>query len=178
MAATRRTSTFRGRDSPRTSTVPSWTAENLRLDVEAQVAQFVQEKSAAVRRLELPALIAGGPGERTCSVTKQNTFGELFWHGCTVNRDERAAGSAAELVDQGGNEFLARSGLPEDQHRDIRCRQQCGGLDGAGECGVTSDDTEPLEHLLRVLDVAVECRGSQPLSGADRREVRPRQVHL
>src|SRR5205085_12698630 len=120
-----------------------------------QFPQFVKEQRAPVGLLKLPAVIAGGPGERAFAVAEQDALGELFRHGGAVDGDEGCSRPGAELMDEGGDELLARPGFTQDQDRYVRGGAQAGGLQGPDQRRVTADDPLTLDHLLRVMHIVL-----------------------
>ena len=93
------------------------------LQVERHVTDLVKKQCAAIGLLE-PTTPGGlGAGERATLMAEQFTLEQVLGNRRGVDRDERtvAAGVAARavLVKCTRDEFLARTRLAGDQHRDI-----------------------------------------------------------
>ena len=73
-----RTSTFRVRSSPTRSSSPSWsTRSSLRLQLQGDLADLVEEEGAAVGQLEPAGPVAQGPGERAPGVAEELALVQL-----------------------------------------------------------------------------------------------------
>src|SRR5262249_50430962 len=91
-------------------------AQQLRLEVESQVADLVEKQRAARRELELAQLLLDRAGERAALVAEQRAFDELVRNRRHVDRDERRVAAARLLVQQARQQLLAGPALAEDQH--------------------------------------------------------------
>src|SRR5262249_61888432 len=91
-------------------------AQQLRLQIEAQVADLVEEQRAVRGQLELAELLTVRAGERAALVAEEGALRELARDRGEVDRDERRVGIGL-AVDQPGQQLLARAALAEDQHR-------------------------------------------------------------
>ena len=96
-------------------------AQELRLQLERNVADFVQEQRPAVRQLEAADLLRDGAGKRPLLVTEQLALQEAGGDGRAVQLDERARATPAQIVDRAGDQLFARARLPLNQDRRI-CR--------------------------------------------------------
>ena len=92
-------------------------AQQLGLQIEAQVADLVEEQRAAGRQLELAELLLVRAGERAALVAEQRAFDELVRNRRQVDGDERRVAAARLAVQQPREQLLAGSALAEDQHR-------------------------------------------------------------
>src|SRR5258705_2872856 len=81
-------------------------AENFRLRAQAHVADFVQEKRAAVRRLKFSGFIFAGSGETALDVAKKLGFDELFRNCRAIHFDEGAFAAKARGVQRARNELF------------------------------------------------------------------------
>src|SRR5690606_23770217 len=58
------------------------------LNIQRQIAYFIEEQRAAVGRADHSRRIGHGAGKRAFSVSEQVAFGKFLWHGCAVERHE------------------------------------------------------------------------------------------
>ncbi|OLB18888.1 MAG: hypothetical protein AUH12_01385 [Gemmatimonadetes bacterium 13_2_20CM_69_8] len=91
-------------------------AQQLRLGLEAQVADLVQEQRAAVGELEATHPPLGSARERTSLVAEHLRLDQVLRNGRAVDAHEALRRACALAVDRGGDELLARSRLAGDQH--------------------------------------------------------------
>src|SRR6266576_7058950 len=91
-------------------------AEQLRLNRLGHLHQLVEEQRPAVGRLEQTGLVAHGAGEGALAVPEHLGFEECFRERGAVDRDEGPAGTPAVLVNELGDELLARAALAGDEH--------------------------------------------------------------
>ena len=96
-------------------------AQDLGLRVGAHVSDLVQEDCSLVCQLELPFPLRDGIRESSLLVAEQLAFQEGLGDCGAVHLDERLCRPGPCLMDQGGNELLARAALPGDQDGS-RCR--------------------------------------------------------
>src|SRR5207244_1678565 len=89
----------------------------LRLHVEADVADFVQEQRAAVGQLEAADLIPNRPGERSLYVAEKLALQDAGGQGSTVHLDERPRGARTVFVNRLGEQSFAGAAFAADQHR-------------------------------------------------------------
>src|SRR5262249_24286320 len=73
--------------------------EELRLELERQLADLVEEERTSVGRLEGTDSIADGAGERAADVSEQLAFDQVRGDRGAVEDHERARGALALLVD-------------------------------------------------------------------------------
>ena len=81
-----------------------------------QLADFIQEQRAPIRRLEQPGAFGHRAGERAAGVAKELRLDELIGQGRAVDRAEAPVGPPAEPVDRAGHQFLSAPALPCHQH--------------------------------------------------------------
>ena len=91
-------------------------AQEFRLQLERNVADFVEEQRAAVRELEAADLLRDGARERAFLVSEQLALEQARRNRGAVQLDERPRSAAAQVVDGSGDELLARAGLSLDEH--------------------------------------------------------------
>jgi hypothetical protein len=93
--------------------------QQVRLDVQPDGADLVEEDRPLVGQLELPLLLPDGPGEGALLVSEQLTLDDIGRKSRTVQLYEGQFGSQAVVVDRVGRKFLPRTALPSDQDRGI-----------------------------------------------------------
>src|SRR5207244_62512 len=81
-------------------------AQQLRLDRQRQLADFVEKQGAAVRRLEHPGLGLDRTGERAADMAEQLALEQRVDDRRTVDRDERLAAPRPRVVERAGRELL------------------------------------------------------------------------
>src|SRR5262249_32725568 len=94
-------------------------SEELRLQCQIEVADFVDEKGPTVCLLEEPSSRSYSTRERSAFVTEQLGFDEVGRHGCAVEDHVGTGGSWTRLVDRFGEDLFARAGLPLDHDRNL-----------------------------------------------------------
>ena len=97
-------------------------AQQLRLQLRAEVAHLVEEQRAARGELELADLLPDGAGERALLVAEEDALHELTGDRRQVHGDERTVRPLRPAVDQPRQQFLARAALAEyeDGGREFR----------------------------------------------------------
>ena len=97
--------------------------EQLRLELERQRADLVEEERASVRQLEEPGLGRDGAGKGAALVAEQLALEQVGRDRRAVDLDERAAARASAAVVNGARkQLLAGTGLAADQDRDVAMR--------------------------------------------------------
>ena len=91
-------------------------AQELRLQLERELADLVEEERAAVGELEAPVRRCSRAGEGALLVAEELALDERRRERRAVDRDERPAAARARLVDRARDELLAGAGLAEEQH--------------------------------------------------------------
>ena len=95
-------------------------AQQLRLRLERQLADLVEEQRAAVGELEAAAALLDRAGEGALLVAEELALEQLARQRGAVELDERALAARALLVDRARDELLAGAGLALDQHGAVR----------------------------------------------------------
>ena len=120
VAATTRTSTrLRPRLADRQHLALFEKAQQLGLDVERQVADFVEEQRAADRRAEHAGLVGDRAGEAAAAMAEQLAVGELPRGARAVVGQEHAAMPRRAGVNGARDEILAGAALAGDQDRQV-----------------------------------------------------------
>jgi hypothetical protein len=85
-------------------------------------ADLIQEERPPASRLEQPRFVAHRTGKRTAHMSEQLRLQQRFGQRGAVDRDERASGSLALVMDQPNEEFLASAALAVNENRRVqRC---------------------------------------------------------
>src|SRR5215470_9556822 len=103
-------------------------AKELRLELQRQIADLVEEQRTPVRELEAADPSCDGTGERPALVAEELALEETGGDRGAVELDERLTAPGAERVGQAGDQLLSRSGLTPNEDRGVR---RCHGLDQA-----------------------------------------------
>src|SRR5260370_277702 len=96
--------------------------EELRLELERDLAYLVEEERAAVRHLEAPELLRDGAGERAAFVAEELALDEARRNGGAVDFDEGPLAAAAPVVNGACDQLLPRTRLAEDEDRRVGLR--------------------------------------------------------
>ena len=94
-------------------------AEELRLEVESELADFVEEERAVAGAANEAGVVAVGAGEGAAAVAEQLAFEQVARDGGAVEGDERFLGAVGEVVDGAGEDFLAGAALAGDEDVDF-----------------------------------------------------------
>ena len=119
-------------------------AQQLGLGDEGQVPDLVEEQRSVARQLEPSWLPVVRAGEGALFVAEDLGLEERVRQRGAVDRLQLRLRAPAQLVDHACDDFLARPGRPEDQHRDV-------GLGGR------ADPLEDDQHLLVAADHFAEA---------------------
>ncbi|EXI71617.1 MAG: hypothetical protein AW10_04272 [Candidatus Accumulibacter appositus] len=96
--------------------------QQLDLDRERDVAQFVEKQRAARRRLDQSGRACRRAGEGTALMAKQSALEQRFRQSRAINGNEGLFGAPAELMNGIGDQLLAGTRLPLQQHGCVRRR--------------------------------------------------------
>src|SRR5262245_49391884 len=128
-------------------------AQELGLQVERQIADFVKEDCAAVGQLEPSSAPPDRVGECSLLVTEEFALDQSRRDRAAIDLDERAVLAHAQVVNGAGEKLFAGSRLAEDEDRGA-----CGGdsldqVEGFLERGALADD---LSEIMVELDLLFE----------------------
>ncbi len=128
--------------------------EQLGLQSQRQIADFVQEERTLVGQFEQPrfALLAG-PGKGPALIAEELRLQQTFRQGRTIDGDERLFAPAAVHVDKPGHQPLARSRLSQNQ--DV----------GGVQTGQLEGHRQDLAHFLALRDNGLILERHQPQLG-------------
>ena len=126
-------------------------AQDLGLQRQRHVANFVEKQRPVVRQLEASGLARIRAGKRALFVAEQFGFEQSLGNGGAVDGDKRAVGSGAERVQCARVQLLAGAAFAEQQHGGIGC----GGTRQRGrhplERWIVADDRSGRPDARRVL---------------------------
>src|SRR5690606_29732570 len=88
----------------------------LRLRLELQVTDLVQEEGATVGQFEAPDPPVGGAGEGAPLMTEHLALDQVTWNRRTVDRHERSSIATTATMDCRGYQLLAGARFAQDQH--------------------------------------------------------------
>src|SRR5258705_2328911 len=115
-------------------------AQKLRLQLKRDVADFVQEKRAAISHFETPDLSRNGASEGTSLVTEQFAFEQAKGNCRTIDSYERLFAPQTSFVDRAGDKFLPGSCLTEDENRGISRRHNLDLVERSVEQSAATDN--------------------------------------
>ena len=101
-------------------------AEELRLEVESELADLVEEERAVAGGANEAGVVAVGAGEGAAAVAEQLAFEQVARDGGAVEGDEGFLGAVGEVVDRAGEDFLAGAALAGDEDVDFGPGDACG----------------------------------------------------
>ena len=132
-------------------------AQQLRLQIDRHLADFVEKDDAARGRAEHAQAASGRAGKRALLVTEQLAFGQGGGERGAVDGDERLVAARTEPMQQSGPDFFTGTGFAGDKN-------------GATDIGGALDMARNAADLgIRAQDPAVRLFGSQPQQGFNRR---------
>src|SRR5205823_5038897 len=119
-------------------------AEQLRLQIQPEVADFVEEQRAVARELELAELLPVRAGKRAALVPEQRALRQLARNRGEVDGDERRVRLAGFLVNQPREQLLAGAAFAENQYRGRQLRNLVHEVDDVARVLAGADDELPL----------------------------------
>ena len=133
-------------------------AQQLYLHVQRQVRDFVQEKRAALGRVDQSLLVRHGAREAALLVAEQFAFHQLGRDRAAVDRHERPVVPRPRVVDQPRDQFLAGARVARDVDRRLAARD-------------LGDHLPQLLHRLRLAQQPQARRHDDGLRGIEIRAV-------
>src|SRR5207249_7643936 len=128
-------------------------AQQLRLRRRAHLADLVEEERPLVRELELAELLRVRVGERALLVAEELALEQRLRDGGAVERDQRAVGARAPVVDRLGDQLLAGAALTGDEDRGAELRDGFDRLEDLLHLRRAADD---VADVVAVADLAAE----------------------
>src|SRR4029453_1913059 len=92
-------------------------AQQLHLQSERQVADFVEEKRPALRRLELADGLFRGARECALLVAEKLALEKSFRNSRAIDRDEAISLARRDIVQRASQQLLPRAGFADDHER-------------------------------------------------------------
>ena len=104
-------------------------AQQLRLQRQRHLGDFIEQQRAALRLLELAGMRGVRAGEGAALVAEQHGFEHVLGNRGAVDGDEGLRGARRAAMDEAREHFLAGAGLADDQHRAVAGRDAARELD-------------------------------------------------
>ena len=146
-------------------------AQQLGLQPDRHVGDFVEEQRALVCHLETADAVVAGVGEGPLDVAEQLALGDALGEAAGVHGDEGPRSALGQPVHPGGGHFLAGAVLAGDQDRRVRRRDPLDGLADLLHAARVADERRhraPLQPGVRGLEALVAAqRPAQIDLGAD-----------
>ena len=101
-------------------------AQQLNLQRQRHVADFIKEERAAVSGLDQPCVLTSGAGEGAANVAEELGFEQGLGDGTAVDGDEGCGGARAGAVDCARQQFLAGAAVAADEHARVRRGDESG----------------------------------------------------
>ena len=151
-------------------------AQQLRLQVERQLADLVEKQRAAVGELEPSLLQAERAGERALLVAEELGLEQRLGQRRAVDRHERPGGARAVAVHGARDELLAGAALAADQHGRVALRDARDAIeDGAHRLAAADHVVFEVDLRLQPLLAFLQPRRLPRLLARHRRERRDHQ---
>src|SRR5262249_7289392 len=115
-------------------------AKQLALELERNLADFVEEERAAISGLKPSGSIAHSAGERALYVTENLALEHLSRNRPAVHGDDRAVARKASLVNAPRDHFLACACFTLHEHARARRRHELDLLEHALKCRAPAND--------------------------------------
>ena len=94
-------------------------AQQLGLQHERQLAQFIEKKRAMIGELEQADAPAVGAGERAALVAEKFALQQTLGNRAAIDRNEWTLRRTAAAMNAAGDQFLARAGFAAHEHVDV-----------------------------------------------------------
>ena len=118
-------------------------AQDLSLQGQRHVADFVEKQRAAIALLEAAHPRAGGAGEGALFVAEELALEQMLRDGRAIDGDEPLRAPLAVVVNGAGDELLARAALAGDHHRGVAVRDAADHLEDLLHGDRLADDASP-----------------------------------
>jgi len=100
--------------------------EELRLQREWYVADFIKKEGSFVSQFEAADLLCDCARKSSPLMAKELTFEQVEGNGGTIQLDQCVAAAGARIVDRVSDEFLASASLALDENGSVRRRNPLG----------------------------------------------------
>src|SRR5579872_3018671 len=114
-------------------------AQQLRLQLQTDIADLVQEKSAMIGEFETASLLHESSGKSTLLVPEQLAFHKPGRNRCAVQPHKCAFASRTQIMYGSCNQFLARTGLAMKQYGGTSGRHNGNLVQNFADCGALAD---------------------------------------
>ena len=115
-------------------------AQQLDLHRQRHVVDVVEEQRAALRHLEAARLVLDRAGEGAALVPEQLGLDQVLGKQRAADRDERLVAAAARMVQQVGDDFLARPALAGDDHAAVAAAHHLDEVEDRAHARAVADD--------------------------------------
>ncbi len=105
-----------------------------------QFAALVEKQGSAVRPLEPSLSIADGAGEAASLVAEKFGIDQFGRNRAAIDAEKRTARPARSIVNGSCDDFFARAGFAQDQHRSGRGSDQSDAFHDRPQAGIDADD--------------------------------------
>ncbi len=123
-------------------------SQQLDLGGRRRFPDFVEKDTASVGHFEQTGLVRRRAGERALHITEQFAFQERLRQGAAIHRHKRHPGPRAAGMNRPGDEFLAGSALPANQHVALGISHLLDNVEHLLH-GIAFTDQSGLQRLLR-----------------------------
>jgi hypothetical protein len=100
--------------------------QQLRLDIERALADFIEKQRAARRRADDSLEVLRRSGERTATMSEQLRIQHVTRRCTAVEREEGFRGARRIVMNETSKDFLAGTGFASDQYRNVDTRHGTG----------------------------------------------------
>jgi hypothetical protein len=114
--------------------------EELRLQGEWHVADFIKKESPFVSQFEAANSLCDCAGKSTPFMAKELTFEQVEGNRRTVQLDQRLAATGTRIVNRVSDEFLASAGFSLDQNSRVHRRYPFGLFQNGSQGRAVADD--------------------------------------
>src|SRR6202030_3290432 len=90
-------------------------AQQLRLQLQTNVADFIQEQRAVIGKLQTSALLHQSTGECALLMSEELAFDQPGWNGSTIEPYKRSVSSWTKAMDGASNQFFPGARLAPQQ---------------------------------------------------------------
>src|SRR5712692_9639185 len=156
-------------------------AKQLRLQLERDLADLVQEEGSSICHLEASDALSAGARECALLVPEELTFQETGRNGCAVELDERARAPRAEIMDGPSQQLLAGTRLAMDDDRAVGPADRLYLLERPPQGKALADDPHGVHGWLSFASASCHLAGRQgrtTLDSTASRDGRSSSCHL
>src|SRR5581483_3018813 len=126
-------------------------AQQLALDLQGNLSDFIQENGSALRGFEPSRPVFDRAGERAAHVAEELAFKKLVRNRRAIDADQRVVLAGAATMNLMGDQFFSGPGLSEDQRQSLRGRHEVNLVDQASQGGALADQLAKSHRFSRFL---------------------------